>query len=86
MQSFRTVNIQALQLFVDRSGLHPSLEKSEVFFGNVPSNVQNSILTCLPFKLGAFPIRYLGVPLSPITLKVADYGGLINSVRARICN
>ena len=28
----------------------------------------------------------MGVPLSPVTLKVADYGGLINRVRARICN
>ena len=63
---------KALHLFAARSGLHPSLEKSEVFFGKVPSDVLNSIITCLQFKLGAFPIRYLGVPLSPVTLKVAD--------------
>ncbi|KAJ9546729.1 hypothetical protein OSB04_019272 [Centaurea solstitialis] len=31
-------------------------------------------------------VRYLGVPLSPISLKVADYGGLVAKVKARICN
>ena len=36
--------------------------------------------------MGSFPIRYLGVPLSPRTLKASDYGGLITKVRNRILN
>ncbi|KAJ9535204.1 hypothetical protein OSB04_un001715 [Centaurea solstitialis] len=77
---------RALQLFSAKSGLSPSLEKSEVFFGNVGSEMQEAIIECLPFKPGTFPIRYLGVPLSPISLKVAEYGGLIAKVKARINN
>ncbi|KAJ9536543.1 hypothetical protein OSB04_un000295 [Centaurea solstitialis] len=77
---------RALQVFSTKSGLHPSLEKSEVFFGNVPPETQTAILESLEFKPGVFPIRYLGVPLSPISLKVAEYGGLIAKVKARINN
>ncbi|KAJ9561650.1 hypothetical protein OSB04_006810 [Centaurea solstitialis] len=68
------------------SGLMPSLEKSEVFFGNVSPDIQNAILESLAFKPGTFPIRYLGVPLSPISLKVSEFGGLITKVKARINN
>ncbi|XP_024964369.1 uncharacterized protein LOC112504650, partial [Cynara cardunculus var. scolymus] len=60
---------RALQLFEDRLGLSPSLEKSEVFFRNMGLDVQNIIRNCLPFRPGVFPIRYLGVPLSPVQLK-----------------
>ncbi|KAJ9536710.1 hypothetical protein OSB04_un000095 [Centaurea solstitialis] len=77
---------RALQVFSTKSGLHPSLEKSEVFFGNVPPETQTAILESLEFKPGVFPICYLGVPLSPISLKVAEYGGLIAKVKARISN
>ncbi|KAJ9536675.1 LOW QUALITY PROTEIN: hypothetical protein OSB04_un000148 [Centaurea solstitialis] len=70
---------KALFLFEKRSGLSPNLTKSDVFFGN-------AILTCLPFRMGSFPIRYLGVPLSPVFLKVSDYGGLISRVKQRIQN
>ncbi|KAJ9536699.1 hypothetical protein OSB04_un000084 [Centaurea solstitialis] len=77
---------QALHLFSAKSGLSPSLEKSEVFFGNVSPEVQSAIIESLEFKPGTFPIRYLGVPLSPISLKVAEFGGLIARVKARINN
>ncbi|KAJ9535927.1 hypothetical protein OSB04_un000907 [Centaurea solstitialis] len=74
---------QALQLFSAKSGLSPSLEKSEVFFGNVEPQVQEAIVHSLSFKPGTFPIRYLGVPLSPLSLKVAEYGGLISKALCR---
>ncbi|KAJ9536012.1 hypothetical protein OSB04_un000818 [Centaurea solstitialis] len=77
---------QALHLFSAKSGLMPSLEKSEVFFGNVSPEIQNAIIESLAFKPGTFPIRYLGVPLSPISLKVSEFGGLITKVKARINN
>ncbi|KAJ9566932.1 hypothetical protein OSB04_002898 [Centaurea solstitialis] len=75
---------KALQLFASKSGLSPSL--SEVFFGNVSQDAQRAILACLPFKSGSFLIRYLGVSLSLVALKVADYGGLVSKVKAHICN
>ncbi|KAJ9561524.1 hypothetical protein OSB04_006684 [Centaurea solstitialis] len=77
---------RALYLFEKRSGLSPNLNKSDVFFGNVPDSEKDAILSCLPFRLGAFPIRYLGVPLSPKFLKVSDYGGLISRVKQRVQN
>ncbi|KAJ9536677.1 hypothetical protein OSB04_un000150 [Centaurea solstitialis] len=77
---------KALALFASRAGLSPNILKSDVFFGNVPQHEQQAILHCLPFRLGTFPIRYLGVPLSPHHLKVADYGGLITKVKARVQN
>ena len=77
---------KALSLFAIRSGLSPNLNKSDLFFGHVPDATKEAILNCLPFRMGSFPIRYLGVPLSPRTLKASDYGGLITKVRNRILN
>ncbi|KAJ9561655.1 hypothetical protein OSB04_006815 [Centaurea solstitialis] len=77
---------KALHLFAKHSGLSANLQKSEVFFSNVQVDTQHAILNCLPFSMGSLPIRYLGVPLSPVTLKVADYGVLISKVKARIGN
>ncbi|KAJ9552677.1 hypothetical protein OSB04_016722 [Centaurea solstitialis] len=77
---------KALSLFATHSGLSPNLQKSDVFFGNVAADEKEAILHCLPFRLGSFPIRYLGVPLSPVILKSADYGVLVTKVRSRISN
>ncbi|XP_024965716.1 uncharacterized protein LOC112505906 [Cynara cardunculus var. scolymus] len=48
---------KTLFLFQNRSGLEPSLEKSEIFFGNVSPNIKEAIIECLPFKLGSFLFR-----------------------------
>ncbi|KAJ9566332.1 LOW QUALITY PROTEIN: hypothetical protein OSB04_002298 [Centaurea solstitialis] len=77
---------KALALFQQKSGLAPNLAKSDVFFGNVSNGDKEAILQCLSFRMGSFPIRYLGVPLSPLFLKVADYGTLIAKAKARIHN
>ncbi|KAJ9536466.1 hypothetical protein OSB04_un000347 [Centaurea solstitialis] len=77
---------RALHLFASRSGLAPNLQKSDIFFGNVPLEVRATILHCLPFRMGTFPIRYLGVPLSPVSLKAADYGVLVSKVKLRLQN
>ncbi|KAJ9535153.1 hypothetical protein OSB04_un001767 [Centaurea solstitialis] len=77
---------KALSLFASRSGLAPNLQKSDIFFGNVAPNVREVILHCLPFRSGTFPIRYLGVPLSPVVLRPVDFSPLITRVRLRIQN
>ncbi|KAJ9536694.1 hypothetical protein OSB04_un000167 [Centaurea solstitialis] len=77
---------RALFLFEKRAGLAPNLSKSDVFFGNVDGSTKEAILACLPFRMGSFPIRYLGVPLSPVFLKVSDYGGVLSRVRQRVQN
>ncbi|KAJ9536330.1 hypothetical protein OSB04_un000493 [Centaurea solstitialis] len=77
---------RALDLFRGWSGMAPSLEKSEVFFANVPESTRLAILGILPFNAGTFPIRYLGVPLSPSRLRVSDYQVLVDKVTKRIHN
>ncbi|KAJ9564711.1 hypothetical protein OSB04_000677 [Centaurea solstitialis] len=77
---------KALSLFATCSGLSPNMHKSDVFFGHVPDDVRVAIMHCLPFRSGTFPIRYLGVPLSPIALKAADYGVLTGKVKQRLQN
>ena len=77
---------KALSIFKTKSWLEPSLEKSEVFFGNVSSGMKEAILLCLPFRDGVFPIRYLGVPLSPVRLKNVDFQVLVQNVHKRIHN
>ncbi|KAJ9536718.1 hypothetical protein OSB04_un000103 [Centaurea solstitialis] len=77
---------KTLSLFASKSGLSPNLQKSDIFFGNVTHDEQAAILYCLPFRSGSFPIRYLGVPLSPVALKTADYGVLVTRVKGRIQN
>ncbi|KAJ9536688.1 hypothetical protein OSB04_un000161 [Centaurea solstitialis] len=77
---------RALEIFKVKSGLEPNLAKSEIFFCNVTSDVKAAILNSLPLQPGTFPIRYLGVPLSPTCLQVSDFSPLIDKVRGRIHN
>ena len=58
MQSVEVLR-RALDIFQTRSGLAASLDKSEVFFGNVPPDLRSHIMQLLPYKAGTFPIRYL---------------------------
>ncbi|KAJ9542089.1 hypothetical protein OSB04_028595 [Centaurea solstitialis] len=75
---------RALDRFRLVSGLESNLAKSEVFFCNVAPEVRTAIRVSLPLNPGTFPIRYLGVPLSQIRLKVMDFVPLVNKVKARI--
>ncbi|KAJ9563283.1 hypothetical protein OSB04_008443 [Centaurea solstitialis] len=71
---------RALDMFRRISGLEPNIYKSDAFFCNVTSEDRAVILNCLPFKPGIFPIRYLGVPLSSVCLRVADFAPLVNKM------
>ncbi|KAJ9536622.1 hypothetical protein OSB04_un000171 [Centaurea solstitialis] len=77
---------RALDMFRRMSGLEPNIAKSDAFFCNVIPEDQAVILNCLPFKPGVFPIRYLGVPLSSVCLRVADFAPLVNKVNLRVHN
>ncbi|GJZ07127.1 dual specificity protein phosphatase 1-like protein, partial [Tanacetum coccineum] len=44
-------------------GLYPSMNKSNVFFCNIPTDVKEEIKLVMPFREGVLPIRYLRVPL-----------------------
>lgn len=77
---------RALEIFREKAGLEPNLSKSEVFFCNVKPEDKSVILNSLPLRMGIFPIRYLGVPLSPTCLRVADFAPLIDKMKLRIHN
>lgn len=56
------------------------MNKSAMFLPGVSDNVSIQLYNILPFVKGAFPVRYLGVPLSPVTLKINEYNGLIKKL------
>nr|GEY65568.1 hypothetical protein [Tanacetum cinerariifolium] len=68
------------------SGLVPNLEKSVVFFGNVPSHIKISILKVMPFSEGSLPTRYLGVLLISFRLYKKFCDPLIDKVKQRLYN
>ncbi|GJX93282.1 hypothetical protein Tco_0347868 [Tanacetum coccineum] len=49
----------ALKEFSNVSGLVANLEKSSVFFGNVPENLKLSILSVLPLAIGVLQVRLI---------------------------
>ncbi|GKC31694.1 RNA-directed DNA polymerase, eukaryota, reverse transcriptase zinc-binding domain protein, partial [Tanacetum coccineum] len=59
---------KSLDEFSSFSGLLPNMQKSSVFFGGLSVLEQQRILDIIPFNMGKFPVKYLGVPL--ITKKI----------------
>nr|GEV27353.1 zinc finger, CCHC-type [Tanacetum cinerariifolium] len=54
---------ESLDDFSGVLGLEPNMNKSTIFFGNVKLGDQRKNLNVVPFKVGKFPVKYLGVPL-----------------------
>ncbi|GJS11309.1 RNA-directed DNA polymerase, eukaryota, reverse transcriptase zinc-binding domain protein [Tanacetum coccineum] len=63
------------------SGLVPNLNKSIIFFGNVNLGTQRSILNIVHFKVGVFPVKYLGVPLLTKRLRKDDCKHIVDKVK-----
>ncbi|KAH7850805.1 hypothetical protein Vadar_003220 [Vaccinium darrowii] len=53
----------ALDDFYLFSGLKPNLQKSQIFFSGVATDLKRSLLAILPIPEGHLSVRYLGVPL-----------------------
>nr|GEU96335.1 hypothetical protein [Tanacetum cinerariifolium] len=75
---------RALDEFTLASGLYPSMEKSSVYFGNVPNSIKCKILMVMPFKKGSIPVRYLGVPLMARKLYIKSCEVRIDNVKKRV--
>lgn len=61
-----------MEKFKTISGLAMNPDKSEIFFGGY-SDIASSVLADLAgFKVGSFPTRYLGLPLSPKRLTMGN--------------
>ena len=76
--------MDSLQTFKRMSSLVPSLQKSTVFFCNVPDPVKSAILAIMPFDEGNLPVKYLGVPLIFSRLLYRDCKVLIERLEKRI--
>ncbi|GKB79639.1 RNA-directed DNA polymerase, eukaryota, reverse transcriptase zinc-binding domain protein, partial [Tanacetum coccineum] len=73
----------ALNDFSNISGLKPNMSKSIIFFRNVDIGEKNRILEMIPFQVGRFPMRYLGVPLITKRLGKEHCKQLIDKVKAK---
>ncbi|XP_052623755.1 uncharacterized protein LOC128129116 [Lactuca sativa] len=76
----------ALDEFKKVSGLKVSMEKSQIYFSCVKPNMRRIILGILPFDVGRFPFKYLGVPMCVTKLFERDCKKLIEKIKMRIFN
>ncbi|XP_022002776.1 uncharacterized protein LOC110900170 [Helianthus annuus] len=76
--------MKALNSFSKMSGLAPNVQKSTVFFSNVPSFVKTATLNIMSFIEGSLPVRYLGVPLISSKLLYKDCQVLVEKLEKRI--
>ncbi|KAK9671971.1 hypothetical protein RND81_12G067100 [Saponaria officinalis] len=61
--------VRCLQSFASVSGLHANLEKTQIYFGGVATDIKRQLLQSTGFSEGALPFKYLGLPLSSSRLK-----------------
>jgi hypothetical protein len=78
-------NLKLLLLcFENMSGLKINFDKSEVLVMGVTTQEQHRIAAMLNCKLGAFPMKYLGPPVSDRDLRVSDWDLLPQKVGHRV--
>ncbi|XP_019248682.1 PREDICTED: uncharacterized protein LOC109227948 [Nicotiana attenuata] len=70
--------------FSQASGLVANKNKSSIYFGGVPSAVQQEITQITGFNTSELPFRYLGVPLSTKRLSVSQCQPLLDKMLGRI--
>ncbi|XP_020249118.1 uncharacterized protein LOC109826499 [Asparagus officinalis] len=75
---------QCVKDFGVTSNLEANLSKCSIFYGGVKDSVKSSILGCLGFPEGVFPIRYLGVPLICKRLSYVDCTPLFQKISTRV--
>ncbi|GKC39954.1 RNA-directed DNA polymerase, eukaryota, reverse transcriptase zinc-binding domain protein [Tanacetum coccineum] len=75
---------ESLDEFSSVSGLKPNLSKSTIYFGNVKVGEQKSILNVIPFSIGKFPTKYLGVPLITKRPGREECKVLVDKVRCKV--
>jgi hypothetical protein len=72
MEKARNVKL-LLYIFEHMSGLKINFEKSELIMVGGDNGLANEYAEVFNCQVGLFPIKYLGAPVSPSRLKVADW-------------
>nr|GEV68590.1 RNA-directed DNA polymerase, eukaryota, reverse transcriptase zinc-binding domain protein [Tanacetum cinerariifolium] len=70
-----------LQEFSSCSDLLSNNAKSSTFFGSIKEVDKNFITSVLPFSIGIFPVKYLGVPLIAKILGIKECGCLLDKIK-----
>ena len=78
--------LNILEIFMEASGTLVNTDKSNVYFFNSNTSTQNFLARTLGFKIGSFPMKYLGITLNIAPLRIADWKDLIIKVEKRIHN
>lgn len=68
--------------FAGWSGLQMNRDKTELFYAGV-SQEETTALSANGFTIGSLSIRYLGLPLMHIKLKISEYSPLIDKLNSR---
>lgn len=76
--------MEAPQHFTNTTGLVANLDKSNIFIVGVDEETRNRLITRTSFVAGVFPMRYLGLPLSPKKWNKLDCMQLIDKITAKI--
>lgn len=82
-ESYRTI-LDTFNEFYGLSGLRLSPEKSKFFVTGIPQAQANMLATVSGFSIGTLPIRYLGVPLITMRLRVHDCQALVDKIIAKV--
>lgn len=81
-------SVSIIMEFFDRftaaSGLKISQQKSEIICMGMSDSAKQDLIHMTRFKHGDLPIKYLGVPLTPIQLTKSDAHILIDKIINRI--
>ncbi|GKB65004.1 hypothetical protein Tco_0921190, partial [Tanacetum coccineum] len=70
--TFVSIIKDALNEFSESSGLNQNMGKNTMLFGSVDAGEKQRILDILPFRIGKFPVRHLGIPLLYKNIGITD--------------
>jgi len=76
--------MEGFQQFSQVTGLQANSSKSQLFIARAPTQVCFELIQMAGFSLGTFPIKYLGIPLSPKRWKKAYCDAVIKKITKRI--
>jgi len=66
------------------SGLTINFHKSDIFVFGVDQSEQEKLADMLNCKLGSWPMRYLGIPISDSRIGISGFGGLKQKMSKRL--
>ncbi|XP_074266782.1 uncharacterized protein LOC141590068 [Silene latifolia] len=83
LPSIQAVDV-CLDMFASFSGLRVNPLKSNLYFGGVSPQIKSLILAATGYVEGAFPVRYLGIPLFSARLTQQMFVPLLEKIRSKI--